>query len=186
MIAGTYEEVYARWLKAPENFWAELAEAVHWYKKWDKILDASRPPFYRWFTGGMVNTCYNALDRHVEQGRGNQPALIYDSPVTGIIKTFSYRELLDEAARFAGVLVRQGIQKGDRVIIYMSLMATIVRSFLCRSRIVRKPKRPIRPNPLIATLAVINPPVYSSDNGCCFYSIHPRSAVFISCNSSVR
>jgi len=135
MIAGTYEEVYARWLKAPENFWAELAEAVHWYKKWDKILDASRPPFYRWFTGGMVNTCYNALDRHVEQGRGNQPALIYDSPVTGIIKTFSYRELLDEAARFAGVLVRQGIQKGDRVIIYMPMVPEAVIAMLACARV---------------------------------------------------
>ena len=108
MINSTYDQVYARWQDAPESFWAEVAEAIHWYKKWDKILDASRPPFYRWFTGGMVNTCYNALDRHVEQGRGNQPALIYDSPVTGTIKTFSYRELLDEVARFAGVLVRQG------------------------------------------------------------------------------
>ena len=67
MINGTYDEVYGRWRDAPESFWAELAEAVHWYKKWDKILDASRPPFYRWFTGGMVNTCYNALDRHVDK-----------------------------------------------------------------------------------------------------------------------
>ncbi len=120
---------------APESFWAEMAEAIHWYKKWDKILDASRPPFYRWFTGGMVNTCYNALDRHVEQGRGNQPALIYDSPVTGIIKTFSYRELLDEVARFAGVLVRQGIQKGDRVIIYMPMVPEAVIAMLACARV---------------------------------------------------
>ena len=104
-------------------------------QKWDKILDASRPPFYRWFTGGMVNTCYNALDRHVEQGRGNQPALIYDSPVTGIIKTFSYRELLDEVARFAGVLVRQGIQKGDRVIIYMPMVPEAVIAMLACARV---------------------------------------------------
>ena len=135
MINGTYDEVYGRWRDAPESFWAELAEAVHWYKKWDKILDASRPPFYRWFTGGMVNTCYNALDRHVEQGRGNQPALIYDSPVTGIIKTFSYRELLDEVARFAGVLVRQGIQKGDRVIIYMPMVPEAVIAMLACARV---------------------------------------------------
>jgi propionyl-CoA synthetase len=135
MTNSAYDEVYARWQDAPESFWAELAEAVHWYKKWDKILDASRPPFYRWFTGGMVNTCYNALDRHVEQGRGNQPALIYDSPVTGTIKTFSYRELLDEVARFAGVLVRQGIQKGDRVIIYMPMVPEAVIAMLACARV---------------------------------------------------
>jgi len=93
---------------------AEAAEAVHWYKKWDKVLDRSRPPFDRWFTGGVVNTCYNALDIHVEQGRGEQPALIYDSPVTGTIETFTYGELLIEVARFAGVLKGQGIEKGDR------------------------------------------------------------------------
>jgi propionyl-CoA synthetase len=135
MTNSAYDEVYARWQDAPESFWAELAEAVHWYKKWDKILDASRPPFYRWFTGGMVNTCYNALDRHLEQGRGNQPALIYDSPVTGTIKTFSYRELLDEVARFAGVLVRQGIQKGDRVIIYMPMVPEAVIAMLACARV---------------------------------------------------
>lgn len=135
MIKGTYEEVYGRWQNAPESFWAELAEGIHWYKKWDRVLDASRPPFYRWFTGGTVNTCYNALDRHVEQGRGNQPALIYDSPVTRTIKTFSYRELLDEVARFAGVLVCQGIQKGDRVIIYMPMVPEAVIAMLACARI---------------------------------------------------
>ena len=74
MTQNKYDEIYGRWQDTPESFWAEQAEAIHWYKKWEKVLDASRPPFYRWFTGGMVNTCYNALDRHVEQGRGNQPA----------------------------------------------------------------------------------------------------------------
>ena len=135
MTNSKYDEIYARWLDAPESFWAEVAEGVHWYKKWDQVLDASRPPFYRWFTGGMVNSCYNALDRHVEQGRGNQTALIYDSPVTGTIKTFSYRELLDEAARFAGVLVRQGLQKGDRVIIYMPMVPEAVIAMLACARI---------------------------------------------------
>ena len=135
MINSTYDEVYARWLDAPESFWAEMAEAVHWYKRWDKMLDASRPPFYRWFSGGMVNTCYNALDRHVEQGRGNQPAFIYDSPVTKTIKTFSYSELLDEVARFGGVLVRQGLQKGDRVIIYMPMVPEAAIAMLACARI---------------------------------------------------
>ena len=135
MSNSSYNEVYARWLEAPESFWAEMAEGIHWYKKWDKVLDASRPPFYRWFTGGIVNTCYNALDRHVEQGRGNQPALIYDSPVTGTIKSFRYRELLDEVARFAGVLVRQGVQKGDRVIIYMPMVPEAVIAMLACARV---------------------------------------------------
>ena len=135
MSNSSYNEVYARWLDAPESFWAEMAEGIHWYKKWDKVLDASRPPFYRWFTGGIVNTCYNALDRHVEQGRGNQPALIYDSPVTGTIKSFRYRELLDDVARFAGVLVRQGVQKGDRVIIYMPMVPEAVIAMLACARV---------------------------------------------------
>ena len=135
MSNSSYNEVYARWLEAPESFWAEMAEGIHWYKKWDKVLDASRPPFYRWFTGGIVNTCYNALDRHVEQGRGNQPALIYDSPVTGTIKSFRYRELLDDVARFAGVLVRQGVQKGDRVIIYMPMVPEAVIAMLACARV---------------------------------------------------
>ncbi|HXV83240.1 MAG TPA: propionyl-CoA synthetase [Candidatus Binatia bacterium] len=131
----TYDEVYASWFDKPEKFWAEAAEAIHWYKKWDRVLDASRPPFYRWFTGGMVNSCYNALDRHVESGWANQPALIYDSPVTGSIRTFTYRELLDEVARFAGVLVRQGIRKGDRVIIYMPMVPEAIVAMLACARI---------------------------------------------------
>jgi len=135
MTNSTYDEVYARWRDAPESFWAEMAEAVHWYKKWDKVLDASRPPFYRWFTGGMVNSCYNALDRNVEQGRGNQAALIYDSPITKSIKTFNYGELLDAVARFGGVLVRQGVQKGDRVIIYMPMVPEAAIAMLACARI---------------------------------------------------
>ena len=81
-MSPTYHDVYARWRAAPEAFWAEAAEAVHWYRRWDAVLDASRAPFYRWFPGGQINTCYNALDRHVENGRADQLALIYDSPVT--------------------------------------------------------------------------------------------------------
>ncbi|HEX9145332.1 MAG TPA: AMP-binding protein, partial [Candidatus Binatia bacterium] len=135
MVTSTYDEVYARWLDDPEKFWAETAEAVHWYKKWDRVLDASRPPFYRWFAGGMVNSCYNALDRHVEHGRADQPALIYDSPVTGTIKAFSYRELRDEVARFAGVILRQGLQKGERVIIYMPMVPEAVIAMLACARV---------------------------------------------------
>src|SRR5437773_12481162 len=121
-MKNTYDEVYSRWLNDPENFWAEAAEAVHWDKKWDRVLDASRPPFYRWFAGGMLNTCYNALDFHIDRGRGKQKALIYDSPVTNTLKSFTYFELRDEVARTAGALARLGVGKGDRVIIYMPMV----------------------------------------------------------------
>jgi propionyl-CoA synthetase len=81
-MSGAYQEVYAAWKADPQGFWAEAAQAIDWYKKWDKVLDDSNPPLYRWFPGAEVNTSYNALDRHVANGRGEQPALIYDSPVT--------------------------------------------------------------------------------------------------------
>ena len=129
------DQVYAQWAKDPERFWAEAGEAVHWYKHWDRVLDGSRAPFYRWFPGGVVNSCYNALDRHVERGRADQPALIYDSPVTGTIKTFTYRELRDEVARFAGVLRGQGVRTGDRVIIYMPMVPEAVVAMLACARI---------------------------------------------------
>jgi propionyl-CoA synthetase len=130
-----YHEVYARWQAAPEQFWADAAEAVHWYRKWDTILDDSRPPFYRWFAGGLVNSCYNALDRHADSTRANQAALIYDSPVTSTVRSFTYRELRDEVARFAGVLVGQGVGRGDRVIIYMPMVPETVIGMLACARI---------------------------------------------------
>ncbi|MEE8273113.1 MAG: propionyl-CoA synthetase [Alphaproteobacteria bacterium] len=125
-MSSRYDAVYARSMEDPEGFWAEAAEAVHWYEKWDKVLDDSRPPFYRWFPGGVTNTCYNALDRHVEGGRADQPALIYDSPVTDTVRSFTYRELRDEVARFAGVLTAHGARKGDRVLIYMPMIPEAV------------------------------------------------------------
>ena len=125
-MSSRYDAVYARSMEDPEGFWAEAAEAVHWYEKWDKVLDDSRPPFYRWFPGGVTNTCYNALDRHVEGGRADQPALIYDSPVTDTVRSFTYRELRDEVARFAGVLMAHGARKGDRVLIYMPMIPEAV------------------------------------------------------------
>jgi len=124
--------LFDRSLKDPVGFWGEAAEAVHWYKRWEKVLDDSRPPFYRWFAGGQVNTCYNALDLHVEEGRGDQSALIYDSPVTNSIETFTYRELRDKVAVFAGALARLGVTKGDRVIIYMPMIPeAAVAMFAC-------------------------------------------------------
>jgi propionyl-CoA synthetase len=132
---GRYAEVYRRSIEDPEGFWGEAAEAVSWYRRWDRVLDRSNPPFSRWFPGGMVNTCYNALDRHVEAGHGDRPALIYDSPVTSTKRTFSYRELLDLVSRCAGSLADLGISKGDRVIIYMPMVPEAVISMLACARI---------------------------------------------------
>jgi propionyl-CoA synthetase len=134
-MTRSYAEVYGQWLADPEGFWAAAAEDVHWFKRWDQVLDASRPPFYRWFRGGLVNTCYNALDVHVAQGRADQLALIYDSPVTDTVKTFTYRELLQEVARFAGVLAQQGVEKGDRIIIYMPMVPEAAIAMLACARI---------------------------------------------------
>ena len=108
-MTSRYPEVYAAWRASPEEYWAAQAAAIDWYKKWDRVLDADRPPFYRWFPGGMVNTCHNAVDRHVHSGRGGQLALIHDSPITGTITKLTYRELLDAVARFAGGLVSLGV-----------------------------------------------------------------------------
>ena len=134
-MSTTYHEVYDHWRSAPEAFWAEAAEGVHWYRRWDAILDRSRAPFYRWFAGGEVNSCYNALDRHVENGRAEQVALIYDSPVTSTVRAFTYRELRDEVARFAGVLAARGVTRGDRVVIYMPMVPEAVIGMLACARI---------------------------------------------------
>src|SRR4030081_2272542 len=99
-VATTYEAVYRRSLQEPESFWAEAAERIHWERRWDRVLEKSSPPFYRWFAGGMLNTCYNAIDVHVKGGLGDQLALIYDSPVTGTVARYTYRQLLDEVSRF--------------------------------------------------------------------------------------
>ncbi|HSE19492.1 MAG TPA: propionyl-CoA synthetase [Pyrinomonadaceae bacterium] len=134
-MSGAYEAAYEAWRRDPESFWAQAAESIHWYRRWDHVLDASRAPFYRWFAGGLVNTCYNLLDAHVENGRAEQVALIYDSPVTGTIKSFTYRELLNEVAVFAGALGQQGVAKGDRVIIYMPMVPEAVIAMLACARI---------------------------------------------------
>ncbi len=130
-----YETTYRRWLEDPEGFWADAAESIHWYKKWDKVLDTSHSPFNKWFSGGSVNTCYNALDAHVEHGRAEQLSLIYDSPVTDIIKSYTYRSLLAEVALFAGALRQQGVEKGDRVIIYMPMVPEALIAMLACARI---------------------------------------------------
>ncbi|MSO76276.1 MAG: propionyl-CoA synthetase [Alphaproteobacteria bacterium] len=134
-MAHAYDDAYRRSLDDPEGFWAEAAAAIDWDRRWDRVLDASRPPFYRWFKGGMLNTCYNALDRHVAGGRATQPALIYDSPVTGTVRRYSYGELTDLTARFAGALAAQGVGKGDRVLIYMPMIPEAVIAMLATVRI---------------------------------------------------
>src|SRR5216684_489844 len=131
----TFDQVYARSMNDPEGFWGDAAEDVHWYRKWDQVLDRSHAPFYRWFVGGVTNSCYNALDLHVEQGRGEQAALIYDSPLAGEVRRITYRELRDEVARFAGALRRQGVQRGDRVIIYMPMVPEAVVAMLACARL---------------------------------------------------
>ncbi|MBT4934050.1 MAG: propionyl-CoA synthetase [Rhodospirillaceae bacterium] len=136
-MTDKYSEAHTRSLNDPEGFWGEVAEGISWSKKWDRVLDSSNPPFYRWFTGGELNTCYNALDRHVESGRGDQAALIYDSPVTGggTVKTYSYSQLRDEVATFAGILAAAGVSKGDRVIIYMPMVPEAAIAMLACARL---------------------------------------------------
>jgi propionyl-CoA synthetase len=130
-----YDEVRARSLDDPEGFWAEAAGEIHWHRKWHTVLDGSNTPFYRWFVGGEVNTCYNAVDRHVENGRGEQVALIYDSPVTNTIRSLTFSELRDEVAGFAGALAALGVSKGDRVIVYMPMIPEAVIAMLAVARL---------------------------------------------------
>ena len=132
---GRYAEEFHRSITDPEAFWGDAARGIDWYREPSVILDSSNPPFYRWFSDGELNTCYNALDRHVRDGRGDQAALIYDSPVTGTSRRYSYRELLDQVARFAGVLQGLGVTKGDRVVIYLPMIPEAAISMLACARI---------------------------------------------------
>lgn len=134
-MTSQYQQDYARALSDPEGFWADAAERVHWDKRWDNVLDDSNPPFYRWFAGGRINACYNALDRHVDNGRADQTALIYDSPVTDTKATFTYAELRDLVALCAGALSDQGVAAGDRVLIYMPMIPEAVISMLACARL---------------------------------------------------
>jgi propionyl-CoA synthetase len=135
MKMGDYQAAYDRSISDPEGFWGEIAEDIHWVRKWDKVLDDSNKPFYRWFVGGELNTCYNCVDLHVENGRGDQAALIYDSPVTGTQRTITYAGLQDDVARFAGALRAEGVVKGDRVIIYMPMVPEAAIAMLACARL---------------------------------------------------
>ena len=134
-MPGAFDAAHARSLADPEGFWGEAARGIDWVEPWRRVLDDSRPPFYRWFAGGMLNTCHNALDRHVAAGRGGQLALIYDSPVTGTVARFTYAELLDRVARFAGALAAEGVAKGDRVLIYMPMVPEAAIAMLACARL---------------------------------------------------
>ena len=130
-----YSAIHRASIENPEEFWAEAAEGIDWDKRWDSVLDNPDPMTYRWFTGGRLNTCYNALDRHVERGRGDQAAIIYDSAVTDSKRTITYSELLSEVANFAGVLAAQGVGKGDRVIAYMPMIPEAIVAVLACARL---------------------------------------------------
>jgi propionyl-CoA synthetase len=130
-----YQTLYDRSMQDPSAFWAEAAGLIDWDRPWDQVLDDSNPPFYRWFKGGQLNTCYNAVDRHVQAGRGDQPAIIHDSPVTDSKTVITYAELQDQVARFAGVLKSLGVEKGDRVIIYMPMVPEALVAMLGCARI---------------------------------------------------
>ncbi len=134
-MASRYEEVYSAWRKDPEGFWAKAAGEIDWIKPWDKVFDPDQGVYGRWFAGAECNTCYNCLDRHVERGRPGQPALIYDSPITGNKASYTYEELLDQVQAMAAVLRDFGVDKGDRVIIYMPMIPEAVMAMLACARL---------------------------------------------------
>ena len=134
-MAGAYASTYAAWKSDPEDFWAKAAQGIDWDKPWDKVFDPDDGVYGRWFSGAMCNTAYNCLDRHVKAGRGEQAALIYDSPMTGKVEKLSYAELTDKVAVLAGVLADKGVAKGDRVIVYMPMIPEAAIAMLACARI---------------------------------------------------
>ena len=128
-------EIYRRSLDHREEFWAEAAAAIDWDRRWDRVLDDTKPPFYRWYSGAELNMCWNALDRHVASGRSERVALIFDSPVTDTVASFTYRELRDRVARFASALQGLGVTKGDRVLVYMPMVPEAAIAMLACARI---------------------------------------------------
>ncbi|MCU1532195.1 MAG: prpE [Arthrobacter sp.] len=135
MGTKSYQHSYERSLRRPADFWLEAAGKVSWSTPPQQALDSSRAPLYGWFPDGVLNTCYNALDRHVEAGRGGQDALVYDSAMLGTQQRFSYAELTELVARFAGVLRRSGVGKGDRVVIYMPMIPEAAIAMLATARL---------------------------------------------------
>jgi len=134
-MATKYQEIYQRSIKDAKGFWSEVANDVFWYKKPSKILNSDNPPFYKWFQDGTTNTCYNAVDLHVKNGKGEKVAIIYDSPITNSQKKITYAQLKERVSNFAGALINQGIKKGDRVIIYMPMIPEAAIAMLGCARI---------------------------------------------------
>ena len=132
---STHAETHRRSIENPEEFWAEAADGIDWNSKWDRVLDDSGAPIYRWFAGGRLNTCYNAVDRHVAGGRSEQTAIIHDSPLTDSQRKITYAELLDQVSVFAGALADCGVGKGDRVIIYMPMVPEALVAVLACARL---------------------------------------------------
>ena len=131
----TYRDVYEAWKADPEAFWMAEAEKIDWDQKPTRALNDDNAPLYEWFTDGMVNTCWNAVDRHVAAGHGDRNAIIYDSPVTGTVRHITYAELRDQVARLAGALAERGVTKGDRVVIYMPMVPEALMAMLACTRI---------------------------------------------------
>src|SRR5215813_6404018 len=134
-VVSRYRDVYARAQNDPEGFWGEAARAIDWYEPAKRVFDPAAGVYGRWFVGATCNTCHNAVDRHVAAGRGNQPALIYDSPLAGVKHTFTYSELLTEVGALAAVLKDLGIGVGDRVILYMPMVPEAAIGMLACARI---------------------------------------------------
>jgi len=135
MTTGAYASAHRRSLEDPAGFWAQAAAGIDWIRRPRRVLDDDTPPFYRWFPDGVLNTCFNALDRHVIAGHGDRTALIHDSPVTGTVRSYTYTELLEQVARFAGVLTRLGVGTGDRVVVYMPMVPEAAIAMLACARI---------------------------------------------------
>lgn len=130
-----YSEVYKQSIENPEEFWGKLGKLVHWDRPWKRVLDNDSPPFSRWYCGGYLNACYNAIDRHILAGKGSKVALIHDSPLANIVRHVTYQELYDQVSLLAGGLQKLGVKKGDRVVIYMPLIPETIMAMLATARL---------------------------------------------------
>lgn len=130
-----YTDIYQAWKNDPQGFWGEVAKRIDWYKPAEKIFDPAQGPYGRWFAGAECNTCYNMLDRHIEAGRGDVPAILYDSPVSGTKASFTYSEVLEQVMRLSSVMQGFGIQKGDRVLIYMPMVPQALFAMMACARL---------------------------------------------------
>ncbi|HXT78803.1 MAG TPA: AMP-binding protein [Acetobacteraceae bacterium] len=132
---SAYDAAYSAWQRDPQAWWAEVADGITWTRRWDRVFDPALGAYGQWFAGAMLNTCYNCLDRHVANGRAGLTALIWDSPMTGRVETFTYRQLLDRTAKLAGALAKLGVARGDRVVIYMPMVPEAAIAMLAAARL---------------------------------------------------